>query len=325
MSFSRPHYKKLMCALIIICSLPCTAQENSIMVTTLSELNASGGVTADPSGSIYISDFGKQLGAFDSLTNVYQWNKKSGEITVFASGFKGASGSCFDMKGNFYQSNPFGHSISKLSTNGTVNHNWCTSGMTTPVGLEADREGNIYVSNCGQNEIGKISPDGQYTSFAKSDLFRCPNGLTQDDHGNLYACNFSNGDVLKISPKGLVSVLVTLPVLTGGPNPVGNGHVVFSKGWLYVTTIGLGEIYRVSLDGQPERIAGKAGAFKNTDGNVTQATFNKPNGIAASTSGDTLFINVSTPTWINNPRGLHPAKVVMITGICSLPNAGCSN
>ena len=297
-----------------------------MQVTTLvKNINASGGVTADAQGNIYISDFGARLGSFDSTTNVYKWDAKTGQLSVFASGFKGASGACFDQEGNFFQSNPFGHSISKISKNGTANHNWATEGLKTPVGLEADAAGNIYVCNCGLNEIGKIDKEGKYSTFAASALFKCPNGLTQDDSGNFYACNFSDGNILKIDKQAKVSVVAALPALTGGANPVGSGHLVWHNGSLFVATIGAGEIYHLAPSGETTRIAGKAFAFSNADGSAEDATFNKPNGIAASITGDTLYINVSEPTWPANPLGLHPAHLRVITGVCSLfrPHKPC--
>lgn len=255
--------------------------QQDIKVTFLADINASGGVTSDKEGNIYISDFGAQFGVTDSATHVYKWDKRSGEVSLFATGFIGASGACFDRDGNFYQSNPVGNVISKRSPDGEIAYRWCDEGLKTPVGLEADDQGNIYVSNCAMQEIGKVSPDGSYETFAKSDLFKCPNGLTQDPDGNLYACNFGSGHILKITPVGRVSTLVELKTLQGGPSPVGNGHVVYSNGWIYATTIGLGEVFRIGLDGSYEKIVGIPGAFKNVAGDVKTASFSKPNGICS--------------------------------------------
>ena len=314
--------------LLLYLMIPCQSfhlPAQQVRVHILAELNASGGVTTDPSGNVYISDFGPKLGAYDNEpTHVYRWNFSTGTSEIFATGFAGASGACFDMEGNFFQSNPFSHRISRISIDGTVQLGWCASDLKTPVGLVADDAGKIYVSNCGMNEIGVVDASGTYKTFASSDEFRCPNGLTRDPEGNLYACNFGDGKILRIEMNGVVRVLAKLPELTGGPNPVGNGHLIYSNGWLFVTTIGTGEIYRVHPnDGAMIRVAGKPFAFTNAAGDATDASFNKPNGIAASITGDTLYVNVSEPTWASDPAGLHPAKLMMITGICTLPDANC--
>lgn len=302
--------------LLFLTSFYTTAQ---VRVATLMSLDASGGVTTDQRGNLYISDFGAMLGMSDT-TAVYKWNPRNGQLTNLAEGFLGASGACFDQDGYFYQSNPHGNRISRVAPDGTVELDWWTEQLNLPVGLEAI-DGDIFVCNCSGNSIGRISDD-TYQEIT-SDLLKCPNGLTQDDQGNLYACNFANGHILKIDKEHQVSVVAELPVLTGGPNPVGNGHLVWKNGWLFVTTIGTGEVFRVGLDGNYTRVAGKAFAFTNLDGAGTDATFNKPNGIDASPTGDTLYVNVSDPTWISDPRGLHPAHIRMITGVCELEGAMC--
>ncbi|MEL6536166.1 MAG: hypothetical protein AAFQ98_12190 [Bacteroidota bacterium] len=299
-----------------------SAAAQNLHVSTLAELNASGGVTTDSQGRVYVSDFGPQLGSRPENASIYVWNEASNAFTEFATGFPGASGSCFDADGNLYQASPSG-TIAKISLEGEVDYSWWTADLQTPIGLEADPEGNIYVCNCSGNSIGKVSQEG-YEVFAESELFACPNGLAQDEQGNLYACNFNDGKVFRIDPDGVVSLVIELPALSAGPAQVGNGHLIYSHGWLYVTTIGRGEVYRVATDGSThDRIAGQALAFTNTDGPALEATFSKPNGIAASITGDTLYINVSEPKWTDNPAGLHPAKVRMITGVCSLPNSHC--
>lgn len=296
----------------------------SIHVEIVADLNASGGVTYGPEGNIYISDFGPKLGLFDQQpTNVYRWNLEKDTVELFAEGFSGASGACFDGEGNFFQSNPFGHKISKIHPDGSVIYDWASDSLLTPVGLVADGQGNVFVSNCGKNEIGKIDAEGNYMTYAKSDLFKCPNGLTQDPKGNLFACNFGDGKVLRIDTDGLVSTIAELPELKGGPSPVGNGHLVYSNGWLYVSTIGTGEIYRVGLGGGNSHVVGLPMVFRNTAGTKTTASFSKPNGIAASVTGDTLYVNVSEPTWVSDPAGLHPGRLMRITGICGLPDSGC--
>ena len=120
---------------------------------------------------------------------------------------------------------------------------------------------------CSGNSISKITPDGTSTTFATDSLFNCPNGLTIDPDNNLYACNFSDGRVFKITPTGEVSVFTTLQALFGGPNPVGNGHLTYSNGYLYATLIGIGQVQRICLeDGSAEGIAGRPFGFSNFDG-----------------------------------------------------------
>ena len=291
-----------------------------LQVTTIARnLNASGGVTMGADGNIYVSDFGAALGQVSENTSVYQVRPNGWKSSVYASGFKGASGACFDRKGNFYQSNPFGNRVSKVTKDGRFIAAWASEGLRTPIGMVAGPDDQLFVCNCGNNSISRIHADGKTEVFAQSSDFNCPNGLTIDPEGILYACNFNDGNVLRIDQKGNVSILNTLPELPGNPRAVGNGHLTWKNGWLYVVTIGRGELYRVNRAGEYEWLAGKAMAFTNEDGSATEATFCKPNGIAASITGDTLFINVSDAPWNNsNPLALHPAHLRMVTGLNSL-------
>lgn len=311
-------------AIILLYILPTISIGQSLKVVNLiPNINASGGVLTDQDGNVYISDFGPRLGIPIDSAKVYKWNVETGEISVFVRGLKGASGACFDDGGNFYQSNPFGNSITKVVSNGKVIDSWATNNIQLPVGLAVDKNDNIYVCNCGSNTIAKVSPMAEVSIFASSELFKCPNGMTIDDDNNLYVCNFNDGKVLKIDQAGKVSIFAELPVLTGGPSPVGNGHLTWKNGNLFVTTIGTGEVYLIKSDGSKHKIAGKAFAMVNSEGDEKSASFSKPNGIAASITGDTLYINVSDPAWNNDPTGLHPAHLFMISGVCSLDVAEC--
>ncbi len=294
----------------------------NLQVETLMDLNASGGVTIGPDGNVYVSDFGPALGTASVNTKVYKIEYGSWEVTEFASGFSGASGSRFDSQGNFYQSNPSGARVSKRSPDGTLNLDWVTEGMSGgPIGIVHDEEDNLYICNCGANTIRKVSPDGTSTLFANSSLFNCPNGITRDPNGNLYVCNFSDGRIIKITPDGIASSLTALPV--NNFVNIGNGHITYSNGFLFVATIGTGQIFKLSLSGEQELIAGVAFGYSNTDGPALEATFSKPNGIAASITGDTLWVNCSSPSWLSNPNALHPGVVRMITGVCSLEDVNC--
>ncbi|GJM33709.1 MAG: hypothetical protein DHS20C18_27100 [Saprospiraceae bacterium] len=290
-----------------------------LKVETLLNLDASGGVTFGPDGNIYVSDFGPALGQASSNTKVYQLEYGTWNVTEFATGFLGASGSRFDSQGNFFQSNPSGGRVSKRTPDGNINYNWATTGLASPIGITNDADDNLYVCSCNNNTIRKITPDGTNTLFASSTHFNCPNGITIDPEGNLYVCNFSDGKILKIKPDGTVSLFNILPALSS----VGNGHLTYSNGFLFVATIGGGQIYKLSLSGDSERIAGVFQGFSNNDGPALLATFSKPNGIAASITGDTLWVNCSVPSWISNSNALHPGLVRMITGVCSLEDVEC--
>ena len=291
-------------------SLPLAAM---VEVSTLLNLDASGGVTIGPDGFLYVSDFGPRLSPAQISTVVYRVDPQSGNYTIFAEGFDGASGATFDGLGNFYQAEPRGNRVTRISPDGT--RSVVADNLATPVGVQVDENGTLFVCNCANSEILKFDSNGNRSVLVRDqDILLCPNGLTMDDLGNLYAVTFGAGNVVKIAQDGSLEVLAELPVLTGGPSPVGLGHITWGLGQLFVTAIGTGVIYRVGLDGSSEVLAGIPFAFSNNDGNADTASFSKPNGIALAADGTRLFVNVSEPGWPTDATGLHPAKVRVISG-----------
>lgn len=284
------------------------AQGTRVRTVVDSMVGRVGGVAVDRSGAIYVADFGETV-----------WKiMPDGRSKVFATGFYGASGNAVDARGNLFQSNFFGHYISKVDRWGS-HEVYADTGLAGPVGIAADPDGSFYVLNCGNNTISKILPDRSVTTFSKSNLLNCPNGIARAQDGHLYVVNFSDGRMLKVTPSGEVTEFATLP---GG----GNGHVAIARGALYATSFQGQRVYRVSFDGEVTLLAG-TGANGEHNGPADQATFSFPNGIAASPQGSRLYINdylnrsrltlevPPVPRWSLRQITLASITAVMVAGL----------
>jgi sugar lactone lactonase YvrE len=142
-----------------------------------------------------------------------------------------------------------------------------TSLFRHPAGLAADRSGNIYVADAGNHAIRKISPSGDVTTLAGSGvlghrdgtgsgaLFHYPTDVAVDAAGNVYVADTLNHAIRKISPRGEVT---TLNALSDRTVEVYDGVVV------------------------------PAGGF--ADGQLTQALFNEPSGLAIDAKGN-LYVS----------------------------------
>ena len=256
----------------------------SVVVETLSPPldGGSGGISVGADGRIYVADFGQMLdGSGKPGTRVFVVTPE-GEASVFAEGLRGASGNEMGPDGVLYQSNIGGGSISKILPDGSV-QSWVSEGIEAPVGLVLDAAGDLIVANCGSGSLQRVSPDGTSIRFVTSPLLRCPNGITIDDKGVFYVANFSNGDVIRISPTGAATRLATIP----GDN---NGHLIYHDGALYVVGRSAHQIFKVSLEGEVEVLAG-TGVQGLDDGPANEATFSYPNDIGVSPDGRYLYVN----------------------------------
>ena len=305
---SRTFYRTITCiAFAILASAGQAAaddkkhQVEALRVETLADnIEAgSGGVAIDAAGNVYTADFGSRLGRGGEGGHRVYKIKPGGEVNLFAQGFRGASGNCFDANGNLFQSNIGGSFISKVTPQGQVSK-FSTGGYANPVGIVPDQQGNLFVCNCGNGAIRKTTKDGQSTEFVKSPLLKCPNGITIDRNGNLYTANFYNGDVIKITPDAEVSKLATIP----GNN---NGHLTFHGNSLFVIARSAHQIYRVTLDGDISLFAG-SGERGKADGKPLESTFSLPNDIGVSPDGKYMYVNEVSPI-TGSPQILAPTRV----------------
>ncbi|NKB88527.1 MAG: hypothetical protein GKS06_09930 [Acidobacteria bacterium] len=263
-------------------------QESWRVETIVAEIDGgTGGLTLGADGTLYSSEFGDKLGGGGRVGTRVWAISPAGEVSVFADGLDGASGSAIDSHGTFFQSNIRGGSVTRIPKGGTPEI-FVSEGIQSPVGIEVDPDDNLYVANCGSSSIQKITPVGESSRFVESDLLQCLNGITRDtDRGDFYVANFMNGDVIKISSDGEASKLTTLP----GNN---NGHLIYHDGSLYVVGRMANQIFRVGLDGTYSAIAG-SGERGAADGPALEATLSLPNDIAISPDGSTLYINEIAP------------------------------
>lgn len=167
-----------------------------------------------------------------------------------------------------------------------------------PVGLVMDDAGVLYVANCRGNSVSRVLPNGRVEIFARSPFFDCPNGLAlRGDH--LVVVSFKNGAVVEISPDGTADKIAEVP-------ESGNAHVAFAHDSLFITKVEANRIYRLDSDGRIEPFAG-SGVLGLDDGAAMQATFARPNGIAVTPDGNTLWVNNLEGEW----RGEEITRIVL--------------
>ena len=204
-----------------------------------------------------------------------------GEATVFAGGFASPNGLAYNSEGVLYMADNTGNHVYLMDENGVFLD---TVDIVNPSGVlkEWDSDTMIVTTYLG-HKIYKLAPDNSLTEFASDPLFNGPVGLCYDDNNQLYAANFGNQKIFRLDEDGNATLFTDIS--TSGYI----GFIDFRGGYIYATMFQQAEIWRVDMEGNDELWLGSVTG--STDGDASVARFNRPNGIAVSVTGDTMFIS----------------------------------
>lgn len=124
--------------------------------------------------------------------------------------------------------------------------------------------------------------NGTYTvAYQNIPMLNGPVDMEYDLNGNLLIANFGDGKIFRVV-NGVFTVIADLPGSLG--------FMTITNGYIYATAYNANRIYRITMNGDTTTFAG-TGQGGQLNGPARTATFNAPNGIAASVTGDTLFVS----------------------------------
>lgn len=263
----------LVCTMLTFFSITGFAQ----VVETIAGPNPriNNGLVVDSNGNIFASDL------FGSGFNGSRVHKitPDGNSVLYASGLSQPAGLVFDDSGLLYVAEFTSGAISTVDELGNITR-WIR-GLNQPADLVFDSSGNLYVTNYGNGTISKVTIEGSVSTLTSG--LNQPVGLAIDDSEQLYAANLNDGKIYSIDLDGNKSVLTTIE-----DTPI--GFMTYSSGYLFVTSTGGHKIYRVDMDGNISDFAG-TGIPGTNDGEVSVAQFTNPDGIAVSSTGDSLYVS----------------------------------
>lgn len=164
--------------------------------------------------------------------------------------------------------------------------------VDNPGNLFADEEGNVFTLETDLKKLVKISPDGVKTVLVADNFLNKNYTITGDEAGNLFTANRYTGQIFRWEKaSGQLYPFAQLP--TGSLCADGSqvSEIVYAHGQLYAASIGLSAIYRIDEMGNVSLLAGTPGISQELNDVANKARFVKPMGLAASLTGDTLFVS----------------------------------
>lgn len=229
----------------------------------------------DSAGNLYGSHF---MGS-----NIYKVTP-TGEGSIFASGFNTSNGLAFDSHHNLFVCDLYANRIYKLSIDGTFID---TFNISSPSGIiKSIGSDTMIFTQYTANTLSSLAPDGTITTLASgSPMVGCV-GLAYDNTGLLYVANFTNREIYSFSDS-VFSYVATVP----GPPGGALGFITFAQGSIWATSYNDHKIYRVYQEFVDSVSLYAGSIIGNTDGALDSATFNLPNGIISSVTGDSLYVS----------------------------------
>ena len=283
------------------------------------------GICRDAAGNFYVSDTGNyvirkiavdgQVSTIAGAVDMNGFHDGQGTNAIFDL----PQGIVVDGSGNLFVADYNNHAIRRIDPAGNVTtfaghgglagHTDATGTsafLFWPVGLIIDGSSNLYVSEFGNSTIRKITPAAVVSTLAGSTLnpgsadgtgpaarFNQPAGMCFDPSGNLLVADAGNHIIRRVTTAGVVTTPLGQVGVSGFVDAAGNaasftspkGLVARPGGTQLVLDTGNDLLRAVSVDLAVTTLAGTPVRAGSTDGDLSQALFSMPQGLAMGPDG----------------------------------------
>ncbi|QZY54095.1 immunoglobulin-like domain-containing protein [Crassaminicella profunda] len=187
--------------------------------------------------------------------------------------------------------------------------------LDEPIGVAVDSYGNIYIVDIDSNCIRKVNTSGIITTVAGTGesgysgdnglateaKLNSPYAVAIDYDGNVYISDRGNNCIRKINTSGIITTIAG----TGESGYLGDGGnateakfnspsgiAVDSHSNIYIADSSNHRIRKIDKNGKISTVAGKGSSYGDLGDNglATEATLNRPYGVAVDNDGNIIYI-----------------------------------
>ncbi len=245
-------------------------------VSTFSNGTPDDGIAIDSNGNIYCSNY-----AGDT---VFKFTP-SGDVTSFITGLNSPNGIAFNSNEELFVCDGQGSTIYKYDINGILITSYGVTGHPSGITKSRTSESMIF-TNYTTNKIMNLAPDGSITELASGSPLSGPVGLAYDDNDVLYIGNYNDRKIYKFENNNLQYIA---QVPGSGPAPF-LGFIAYGQGKLFGTILGTHKIYTIDPNATDSVTLFAGDTQGSTDGDISSASFNQPNGIYFNTTDNSLYV-----------------------------------
>lgn len=264
-------------AIALLSCQPGVIPDIKTTVETVTDGAFHDGLAIDKKGNVYGSDF---------VGNTVYKMTPNREVSVFAGGFVSPNGIGINKEGKIYICDHFGNTIYKYNNSGT---RLDSVTAVSPAGIKRIPGTNkMLFVEYNTNTINVLDEDNTITKLYEGEPINGPAGIAFDRRGNAYIGNFNDRKIYRYK-NGALTFIAELPA--EAPNANFLGFLTYGNGFLFATQIGEHKIYKINPRKENEFEVFAGSIQGNEDGDVSEATFNFPNGILADPYHKTLYVS----------------------------------
>lgn len=261
---------------ILLLALLLSTYGFSQSVSTFTNGTPDDGIAIDSNGNIYCSNYtGDTVFKFTS----------SGTVTSFITGLNTPNGIAFNSNEDLYVCDGVGSTIYKYDSNGNQLASYPVTGHPSGIIKSHNSESMIFTIYTS-NKVMKLAPDGTITELASGAPLSGPVGLAYDDNDVLYIGNYNDRKIHKLE-NGNLQYIAQIPASNSNPYL---GFIAYGQGKLWGTILGAHKIYTIDPNTTDSVTLFTGSTSGNTDGDISTASFNQPNGVLFDNSNNTLYV-----------------------------------